>query len=130
MGPALFISVQRFKRQQKGKRRETVHRPPLFLLPLRDATCSQLTCSRLHAVNFKAVFLSSKYTTTEKTDATALDILAEKTAKLCFPESITEVKSSVLGSKEQTVLIINRMPGPIPSAAEHPRVPGHIYGDS
>lgn len=74
--------------------------------------------------------MSSKYTATAKTDATAQNILPEKTATLCFPESVREVNSSMFGSKEQAVLIINRMPGHIPSNAEHPRVCGHIYGDS
>lgn len=49
------------------------------------------------------------------------NILTEKTAKLCFPASVTEVNSSTFGSEEQTVLIICRMTGHILNNAEHPR---------
>lgn len=105
MGPALFILVQRFKRKQKEKLRETVHGASAISPPPPEThNCWKLTCSpRLHATNFKAVFQSSKYTTTKKTDATAQGIPAEKTTRLCFPESVTEVNSSMFGSEEQTV---------------------------
>lgn len=56
----------------------------------------------------------------KETDTKAQNILADKTAKLGSPESVTEVNSSMFGSEEQTALIINRMPGHIHNNAQHP----------